>query len=101
MNMAMDVEKRKILLHNRSKKSKEKIMRLKKELSTPVLTEKVRSILMKISRSRSKSASLTKRTTVALMASEGATNQDIAKHLNMPYNNVAKWRKRFIEATPK
>jgi transposase len=75
-------------------------MRIKKELNTPVLSELIKSILTKMSRSRSISSSLTKRATIVLLASEGKTNQDIGEQLHMHYNNVATWRKRFIQATP-
>lgn len=74
-------------------------MRLSKEQSIPVLSETVRTILTTMSRSRSISSSLCKRAEIVLLASEGKSNQEISKHLNMHYNNVATWRTRFISAS--
>lgn len=73
----------------------------KKTIDTiPILTEEIKNILTTFSRSRSLPASLTNRASIALMASEGLTNQEIAARLNMHYNSVGTWRSRFLKAVP-
>lgn len=73
----------------------------KKTIDTiPVLTDQIKNILNTFSRSRTMPASLTNRASIALMASEGLTNQEISARLNMHYNSVGVWRSRFLEALP-
>lgn len=73
----------------------------KKTIDTiPVLTDEIKNILNTFSRSRTMPASLTNRASIALMASEGLTNQEISARLNMHYNSVGGWRSRFLEALP-
>ena len=73
----------------------------KKTIDTiPVLTDEIKNILNTFSRSRTMPASLTNRASIALMASEGLTNQEISARLNMHYNSVGDWRSRFLEALP-
>ena len=73
----------------------------KKTIDTiPVLTDEIKNILNTFSRSRTMPASLTNRASIALMASEGLTNQEISARLNMHYNSVGVWRSRFLEALP-
>lgn len=73
----------------------------KKTIDTiPVLTEEIKNILISFSRSRTLPASLMNRASIALMASEGLTNQEISARLNMHYNSVGTWRSRFLEALP-
>ena len=73
----------------------------KKTIDTiPVLTDEIKNILNTFSRSRTMPASLTNRASIALMASEGLTNQEISARLNMHYNSVGSWRSRFLEALP-
>ena len=51
----------------------------KKTIDTiPVLTEEIKNILISFSRSRTLPASLMNRASIALMASEGLTNQEIS-----------------------
>ena len=75
-------------------------MRRKTVDTIPVLREEIKNILISFSRSRSLPASLTKRASIGLMASEGLTNQEISVRLNMHYNSVGTWRSRFLEALP-
>lgn len=73
----------------------------KKTIDTiPVLTEEIKNILISFSRSRTLPASLMNRASIALMASEGLTNQEISARLNIHYNSVGTWRSRFLEALP-
>ena len=73
----------------------------KKTIDTiPVLTEEIKNILISFSRSRTLPASLMGRASIALMASEGLTNQEISARLNMHYNSVGTWRRRFLEPLP-
>lgn len=73
----------------------------KKTIDTiPVLTDEIKNILNTFSRSRTMPASLTNRASIALMASEGLTNQEISARLNMHYNSVGGWRSCFLEALP-
>ena len=76
------------------------IMRKKTIDTIPVLTDEIKNILNTFSRSRTMPASLTNRASIALMASEGLTNQEISARLNMHYNSVGGWRSRFLEALP-
>lgn len=73
----------------------------KKTIDTiPVLSVPIKEILLTFSRSRSHSASLVKRSSIVLLASDGVSNQDIASKLGIHYNSVALWRTRFIDALP-
>ncbi|MDO9491145.1 helix-turn-helix domain-containing protein [Acetobacterium sp.] len=73
----------------------------KKTIDTiPVLSDDMIAILASFSNSRSLPSSLTKRSTVVIMASRGCTNQDIAKKIDLHYNSVALWRTRFMDALP-
>ena len=77
------------------------IMRKKTIDTIPVLTEEIKNILISFSRSRTLPVSLMKRASIALMASEGLTNQEISVRLNIHYNSVGTWRSRFLEALPR
>ena len=73
----------------------------KKTIDTiPVLTADIKNILISFSRSRTLPASLINRASIALMAGEGLTNQEISARLNMHYNSVGTWRSRFLETLP-
>lgn len=73
----------------------------KKTIDTiPVLTEEIKNILISFSRSRTLPASLMNRAGIALMASQGLTNQEISARLNIHYNSVGTWRNRFLETLP-
>lgn len=73
----------------------------KKTIDTiPVLTEEIKNILTSFSRSRTLPAGLMNRASIALMAGEGLTNQEISARLNTRYNSVGTWRSRFLDALP-
>lgn len=66
----------------------------------PVLTEHIKAILTSFSNSRSLPASLKQRSTIVLLASQGVSDRNIAAKAGLHYNNVATWRKRFLDALP-
>lgn len=73
----------------------------KKTIDTiPVLSDTIYTVLSAFSKSRSLPASLVKRSTVILLASQGMTNKDIASRVGLHYNHVATWRNRFLAALP-
>lgn len=73
----------------------------KKTIDTiPALTEEIKNTLISFSRSRILPASLINRVSIALLAGEGLTNQEISARLNMHYNSVGTWRSRFLDALP-
>lgn len=76
-------------------------MRRKTANTIPKLTEKMSEILNRISRSRTQSASLVKRSQIIIMSSQGETNQRICRKIGLHYDNVATWRNRFLENLPK
>lgn len=63
-------------------------MRKKTVDTIPVLTDAMIAILASFSNSRSLPSSLTKRSTVVIMASRGCTNQEIAKKFDLHYNTI-------------
>lgn len=67
---------------------------------TPELTEKIKTILTKFSKSRSLSSSLVSRATIIIMAMDGITNIEIGKIVGLHYVHVGKWRQRFLDALP-
>jgi transposase len=71
-------------------------MRRKGIEMNPILGEEMKKLLTMFSKSRSCPVSLSKRSTVILMASEGIKNRDIAKKLEIHHNSVALWRTRFM-----
>lgn len=75
-------------------------MRYKTVDTIPNLSENMENILISISKSRSLPASLVQRSRVILLSAKGMKNQDIAGKVGLHYNNVAKWRTRFIKALP-
>lgn len=76
-------------------------MRKKTAETIPVLTEQVREILTSFSKSRSLPVSLSKRSTIVLLASEGVLNRNISSSLGMHFNSVSVWRNRFLNAIPR
>lgn len=76
------------------------IMRKKTIDTIPALTEEIKNTLISFSRSRILPASLINRVSIALLAGEGLTNQEISARLNMHYNSVGTWRSRFLDALP-
>ena len=66
----------------------------------PVLSDGAKAVLSSFSKSRSLPASLVKRATIILLASQGLSNQSIARQVGLHYNHVATWRNRFLEALP-
>ncbi len=66
----------------------------------PALSERIEGVLKSIANSRVLPSGQVTRSRIILLASHGATNQDISKEVGLHYNNVAKWRKRFLEALP-
>lgn len=73
-------------------------MRKKTVEMIPALTEQTREILTSFSKSRSLPVSLSKRSMIVLLASDGVSNREIAKKLEMHFNSVAVWRNRFLDA---
>lgn len=74
----------------------------KKTIDTiPVLSEEMRTILTSFCKSRSLPTSLTKRSSIILLAADGFSNQDIAAKLGMHYNSISTWRTRFLQAIPR
>jgi putative transposase len=61
------------------------------------LTEAERAQLEGWSRSRTISAGLARRAQIALLASAGYQNKDIADQVGLNRNDVGKWRRRFSE----
>ncbi len=66
----------------------------------PALSEPIEGVLKSISNCRVLPSGLVTRGRIILLASQGATNQEISKEVGLHYNNVAKWRKRFSQALP-
>jgi transposase len=63
----------------------------------PKLTDQTREIITKFTKSRTLKASLVKRATIILRASEGKQDLEIAKEVGLHYNNVGIWRNRYLE----
>lgn len=73
----------------------------KKTIDTiPVLNDEIFSILNTFSKSRSLPASLVNRSQIVLLSAQECTNQQIASHVGLHYNNVATWRNRFLLELP-
>lgn len=66
----------------------------------PVLTEPIKAILTSFSNSRSLPASLKQRSSIVLLASQGFSDREIATKVGLHYNNIATWRRRFLDALP-
>ena len=62
-----------------------------------LLTKDVKRILTALSRSYTCASFLNERSKTVLMASEGKSNKEIGKQLQMHWNTVGKWRKRFSD----
>lgn len=75
-------------------------MRYKTVDTIPNLSDRMRKILVSMSKSRSLPAGLVQRVNIVLLSTEGMNNQEIAGRLNLHYNCVAKWRTRFLKALP-
>lgn len=73
---------------------------MKKKEAIPVLSDTLKTILTSLSRRRSLPASLIKRSTIILLASQGLSNQRIQEKVGLHYNRVATWRKRFLSELP-
>lgn len=66
----------------------------------PVLTEHIKAVLTSFSNSRSLPASLKQHSSIVLLASQGFSDRNVAAKVGLHYNNVATWRKRFLDALP-
>ncbi len=75
-------------------------MRQKTAVAISDLSVSMEGVLKSISNSRVLPSGLVTRAKIILLASQGATNQEISKEVGLHYNNVAKWRKRFSQAQP-
>lgn len=64
----------------------------------PVLTEPIKAILTSFSNSRSLPSSLKQRSSIVLLASQGYSDREVAAKVGLHYNNVATWRRRFLDA---
>ena len=60
------------------------------------LTDRVRSDLEAITRSRTLPAALVRRARIVLLAAEGMYNTEIGKHVGLSGSMVGYWRKRFL-----
>jgi len=65
------------------------------------ISEIVKRYLNSFANSRTMPSALVKRSIIVLQASEGKNNREIAKEVGLHYNNVATWKKRFLEVQPK
>lgn len=74
-------------------------MRKKTVDTIPALTEQIRTILTSFSKSRSLPVSLSKRSAVVLLASEGLKPRYRRKELH--FNSVVLWHNRFLKALPR
>ena len=61
------------------------------------LSEQAREQLESMTRSRSLSHSLVRRSEIVLLAADGWPNQDIAQALSASRSTVGKWRQRFLD----
>jgi len=73
-------------------------MRRKPADMIPVLSDNMIDILTKNSKSRTIPSFLIQRSNLILFAAKGLSNQEIAALVGLHYNNVGKWRTRFIKA---
>lgn len=74
---------------------------LKKKVDTiPILSNAIKQTLDTLILKRSLPASLKQRVQIALLSSQGCTNQVISEKVGLHYNNVAVWRNRFLETIP-
>lgn len=71
-------------------------MRYSEKNYMPVMTDKIRSILETIFKSRTMPACMIQRAGIFLMASNGKLNKEIAPEVGLHPVNVGKWRKRFL-----
>ena len=73
-------------------------MRQALSLSTPRLTPSIRDELCQLCQNKRKvSADLKQRASIILLSADGVTIKEISKQVNLSRNNVAHWRKKFIE----
>ncbi len=75
-------------------------MRQKVAATISALSESIDGVLKSIANSRTLPSGLVTRAKIILLASQGATNQEISKEVGLHYNRVATWRKRFSQAMP-
>ena len=61
------------------------------------LSEQTREQLESMTRSRSLSHGLVRRSEIVLLAADGWANQDIAQALSVSRATVGKWRRRFLD----
>ena len=73
-------------------------MRQALSLSTTRLTPSIRDELCQLCQNKRKvSADLKQRASIILLSADGVTIKEISKQVNLSRNNVAHWRKKFIE----
>jgi transposase len=65
-----------------------------------VLSDAVRSILLKFSKSRSLPVRQVQRSKIMLLAQDGLNNMQISKQVGLGQDSVSKWRNRLIKALP-
>ena len=65
-----------------------------------VLNADERRVLDACTRARQASARSVERARIVLLTAEGWQNQDIAAHLRVTPDKVARWRRRFLTAGP-
>ena len=62
------------------------------------LSEAEKRILTELKKGRHTAEHLKKRSEIILLASEGASNSEISREVEMKRENATKWRKRYAEA---
>ena len=73
-------------------------MRLSPSLSTPQLTPQIRDVLCQLSENKRKvSADLKQRAKIILLSADGVPVKKICELVDLSRNNVANWRKKFIQ----
>jgi len=64
------------------------------------LSEAVKSILIKISKSKTLPFCQVQRANIVLLAAQGLNNMQISKQVGLGQDSVSKWRHRFLNKTP-
>lgn len=72
-------------------------MRYSEKSYTPVISDKIQSILRTYVKSRMLPTCIVQRARIFLMASEGKLNKEIALEVDIHPVNIGKWRKRFLD----
>lgn len=65
-----------------------------------VLSDSIRSILLKFGKSRSLPVRQVQRSRIVLLAAEGLNNKQISKQVGLGQDSVSKWRNRIIKGLP-